>query len=65
MTPKADAVLTAAVDAAREALLLEVDADDVGEHLAAEQEGDRVVTHLFDCRRAGYVGWHTTSTSAG
>jgi hypothetical protein len=64
MTPKADTVLTAAVDTAREALLLEVGADDVGEHLAAEPEGDRVVTHLFDCRRPGYVGWRWSVTVA-
>ena len=30
MTPKADAVLIGALETAREALLLEVDADDVG-----------------------------------
>ena len=64
MTPKADAVLTTAADAARAALLLEVDADDVGEHLAAEQEGDRVVTHLFDCRKPGYLGWRWSVTIA-
>ncbi|HET8665864.1 MAG TPA: DUF3027 domain-containing protein [Nocardioides sp.] len=64
MTPKADAVLTAAVDAARDALLAEVDADDVGEHLGAEPEGDRVVTHLFDCRKPGYVGWRWSVTVA-
>ncbi len=64
MTPKADTVLAAAVDAAREALLLEVAADDVGEHLATEPEGDRVVTHLFDCRKPGYAGWRWSVTVA-
>jgi Protein of unknown function (DUF3027) len=64
MTPKTDTVLTAAVDTAREALLLEVPADDVGEHLAAEPEGDRVVTHLFDCRKPGYAGWRWSVTVA-
>jgi hypothetical protein len=64
MTPKADTVLTAAADAAREALLLEVDAEDVGEHLGAEREGDRVVTHLFDCRKPGYHGWRWSVTIA-
>jgi hypothetical protein len=64
MTPKADTVLTAAVDTAREALMREVGADDVGEHLAAEPEGDRVVTHLFDCRRPGYLGWRWSVTVA-
>jgi hypothetical protein len=64
MTPKADAVLIGALEAAREALLLEVDADDVGEHLGAQQEGDRVVTHLFDCAKPGYAGWRWSVTVA-
>ena len=51
-TPKADAAAVAAVDAARAALLDEVDAADVGEHLGHEVEGERVVTHLFACARA-------------
>ncbi len=61
---KADAVVVAAVDAAREALLAEVDADDVGGHLGAEPEGDRVATHLFECLRPGYVGWRWSVTVA-
>lgn len=64
MTPRADAVAMTAVDAARDALLLEVDAEDVGDHLAAEAEGDRVVTHLFDCRKPGYIGWRWSVTVA-
>ena len=59
---KADAVAMDAIELAREALLLEVDAEDVGDHLSAEPEGDRVVTHLFDCRRRGYVGWRWSVT---
>lgn len=57
-----DTAATAAVDLAREALLLDVDAADVGAHLAAEPEGDRVVTHQFACERAGYVGWRWSVT---
>jgi hypothetical protein len=64
MTPKADAVAMAAHDVARDALVLEVDAADVGDHLVAEQEGDRVVTHLFDCVRPGYAGWRWSVTVA-
>jgi hypothetical protein len=64
MTPKADAVLIGALETAREALLLEVDADEVGEHLGAQQEGDRVVTHLFDCAKPGYAGWRWSVTVA-
>jgi len=59
---KADTVAMAAVETAREALLAEVDAVDVGDHLGAEAEGERVVTHLFDCRRPGYVGWRWSVT---
>ena len=62
--PKADAVAVAAVDVARAALVEEVDAADVGEHLGAVVEGERVVTHLFECRRAGYLGWRWSVTVA-
>jgi hypothetical protein len=59
---KPDAALVAAVDAAREALVADVGAADVGEHLGHEAEGERVVTHLFACERAGYVGWRWSVT---
>ncbi|HQR26664.1 MAG TPA: DUF3027 domain-containing protein [Nocardioides sp.] len=59
---KPDAVAAAAVDQAREALLAEVPAADVGDHLAAVDEGTRVVTHLFTCTRPGYRGWHWSVT---
>jgi hypothetical protein len=59
---KPDAAAMAAVDVARAALVAEVDSADVGEYLAADVEGDRVVTHLFDCRRPGYVGWRWSVT---
>jgi hypothetical protein len=60
---RADAALVAAADAARAALLEDVDdAADVGEHLGAVAEGERVVTHLFACERRGYVGWRWSVT---
>ena len=59
---KADSVAVAAVDAARAALVAEVDPADVGAHLGHVVEGDRVVTHLFACERAGYVGWQWSVT---
>jgi Protein of unknown function (DUF3027) len=59
---KADAAVMAAVDVAREALLHDVDAADVGDHLGAEAEGERVVTHLFECRKPGYLGWRWSVT---
>jgi hypothetical protein len=58
-----------AVDAARTALVEEVGSADVGAHLghvleseAAGEADGAVVTHLFACRRAGYVGWHWSVT---
>lgn len=57
-----DAVVAAAVDAARDALLAEVPAGDVGEHLGVEAEDTRVATHLFACERAGYRGWRWAVT---
>src|SRR6188472_507560 len=60
---KADAALVAAADLARAALLEDgVDAADVGDHLGAVNEGERVVTHQFACTRRGYVGWRWSVT---
>ena len=61
---KADTVGVGAVDAAREALLEEVDVVDVGEHLGHLGEDERVVTHFFACTRAGYRGWRWAVTVA-
>ena len=57
-----DAVAAAAVDEARAALLEEVDAADVGDHLGHQIDGYRVITHLFECKRPGYVGWRWAVT---
>ena len=62
LTAKLDAVAAGAVDDARAALAAEVSAADVGEHLGAQSEGDRVVTHLFACERPGYHGWRWSVT---
>lgn len=62
--PKPDAATVAAADQARAALVAEVDPADVGEHLGHVVEDDRVVTHLFACERAGYVGWQWSVTVA-
>lgn len=59
---RSDAALAAAVDVARASLLEDVDAADVGDHLGATAEGERVVTHLFACTRRGYVGWRWSVT---
>jgi hypothetical protein len=56
-TGKPDAVLAAAVDTARTAIEGIAKASEIGDHLAARTEGDRVVTHLFESRLPGYIGW--------
>ena len=61
---KPDAVAVAAVEVAREALVSDVGAADVGEHLGHLAEAERVVTHQFACARAGYVGWRWSVTVA-
>ena len=52
----ADPVALAAVDAARAALVEEVGADFVGDHLGVVAE-DGVVTHSFASTQPGYRGW--------
>lgn len=60
-----DAVLGAAVDLAREyAVELAERPSDVGEHLGAVAEGERLVSHRFACAAAGYEGWMWTVTVA-
>ncbi|WP_213454160.1 DUF3027 domain-containing protein [Rhizomonospora bruguierae] len=51
-----DQVCADAVELAR-AAIVETGPEHVGEHLAAVGEGDRLVTHFFECRLPGYVGW--------
>ncbi len=46
-----------AVDDARTALVEEVGADVVGEHLSVGPEADGAVTHHFACTQTGYPGW--------
>jgi hypothetical protein len=58
---KLDQVCADAIGVARGAIT-EVDADDIGEHLEAIAEGDRLVTHFFDSRLAGYKGWRWAVT---
>jgi len=57
-----DEVAAGAVERAREALVEEVGAEAVGEHRQARAEGTGLVTHLFDCRLAGYPGWRWAVT---
>ena len=56
-TGKPDAFLAAAVDAARAAVEGITAPSTIGRHVGAKSEGDRLVTHLFESRLAGYQGW--------
>jgi hypothetical protein len=56
-TGKPDAFLAAAVDVARTAVEGIAPAEQIGEHIGARSEGDRLVTHLFESRLPGYLGW--------
>jgi hypothetical protein len=58
--PKLDQVCAAAVDLARDA----VTEDHVGAHLSVVAEGERVVTHFFECTLPGYRGWRWAVTVA-
>lgn len=62
-TATQDAVLTGAVDLAREvAVDLAEHPQDVGEHLGWTLEEDRLVSHRFACTAKGYRGWVWTVT---
>jgi DUF3027 family protein len=56
-----DQVLADAVGVARGAIT-DVDPSDIGDHLEAVPEGDRVVTHFFESHLAGYKGWRWAVT---
>ncbi len=56
-----DQVCADAVGLARGAIT-EAESGDIGEHLEVIAEGDRVVTHLFECLLPGYRGWRWAVT---
>ena len=59
-TAKLDQACAGAVDDARAAIMDE----HVGDHLGVAAEGERVVTHYFDCTLPGYRGWRWAVTVA-
>ncbi len=61
--PKLDQVCADAVGVARGGID-GVDPAFVGEHLEAVAEGERMVTHLFECLQPGYRGWRWAVTVA-
>ncbi|MBT2505355.1 DUF3027 domain-containing protein [Streptomyces sp. ISL-98] len=59
-----DRLCAEAVDLAREAAEEAAFPGVVGEHVSLFAEGDRVVTHLFECKEPGYRGWRWAVTVA-
>ena len=62
--PRIDAVLAESVDVAQAALQDFADDGEIGEHLGAVADDERVVTHRFTAYVAGYSGWHFYVTLA-
>jgi hypothetical protein len=59
-----DRLCAEAVDLARTAAEEAAAPGVVGEHAGLVSEGDRVVTHLFECKELGYRGWRWAVTVA-
>jgi hypothetical protein len=57
-----DRLCAEAVDLARKAAEEAAAPGVVGEHVSLVSEGDRVVTHFFECQEAGYRGWRWAVT---
>ena len=56
-TREPDQACAEAVDLARDAVVAVVGAAVIGGHLGVQAEGERIVTHLFDCTDPAYAGW--------
>jgi hypothetical protein len=61
-TREPDQACAEAVDLARDAVVAVVGAADVGDHVGLQAEGERIVTHLFDCADPAYTGWRWAVT---
>ncbi|MFJ3892919.1 DUF3027 domain-containing protein [Streptomyces sp. NPDC090083] len=59
-----DRLCAEAVDLARGAAEEAAAPGVVGEHAGFESDGDRVVTHFFECKEFGYRGWRWAVTVA-
>ncbi|WP_181766076.1 DUF3027 domain-containing protein [Streptomyces albidus (ex Kaewkla and Franco 2022)] len=60
--PAPDRLCVEAVAFAREAVEAAAAPGRVGEHLEAVADGDRVVTHFFECLESAYRGWRWAAT---
>jgi Protein of unknown function (DUF3027) len=63
-TREPDQACAEAVDLARDTIIAIVGAAQVGDHLGVQAEGERIVTHLFDCADPAYTGWRWAATVA-
>jgi hypothetical protein len=63
-TREPDEACAQAVDLARAAAQEIAETGQVGPHRGIEVDGDRVVTHLFDCQDPAYTGWRWAITVA-
>jgi hypothetical protein len=61
-TREPDQACAEAVDLARDAVTAVVGAADVGAHLGVQADGERIVTHLFECADRAYRGWQWAVT---
>ncbi|MEO8556024.1 MAG: DUF3027 domain-containing protein [Actinomycetota bacterium] len=64
MATKADAILAAAVDQAREAAESIAEPGTVGEHMGMVMDAERLATHSFACTATAYPGWRWAITVA-
>ena len=60
--PALDAVCAEAVELALAAAEDVAGIGEVGRHIGVVADGDRVVTHLFECRDRAYRGWNWAVT---
>jgi Protein of unknown function (DUF3027) len=63
-TKEPDQACAEAVDLARAAAVAVSSPDYVGRHLGLQAEGERVVTHLFECLDPAYASWRWAVTVA-
>lgn len=63
-TYKKDLVLAEAVNDARAALNEIAPEEQIGEHVGAKADDDRLITHRFAAQRPGYHGWEWFVTVA-
>jgi hypothetical protein len=61
-TREPDQACAEAVDLARDAVVAVVGTAEVGDHLGVQADGERIVTHLFECADPAYAGWRWAVT---